>query len=170
MLDKIKDNSILIVPSSMKSSLLKDISSSKDLLDIKIISREEFIERSTFSYDVEAILFLMDKYKYDFNVCENHAASLGILETFSFKSPVAPSITKPKEIKNVYYKKKSQTYICGVIAIRDIFHYYEYISYDHRKRKKYTRRRGGYDTRRGGCCQIICFSIHVFFKSAQHFF
>ena len=42
MLDKIKDNSILIVPSSMKSSLLKDISSSKDLLDIKnCVSGEE---------------------------------------------------------------------------------------------------------------------------------
>lgn len=70
MLDKIKDNSIVIVPSSLKNGLLKEISNSSSLLNIKIITREEFIERSTFSYLEDAILFLMDKYKYDCNVCK----------------------------------------------------------------------------------------------------
>lgn len=70
MLDKIKDNSIVIVPSDLKSILLKEISNFDKLLNIKFISREEFIERSTFSYSEDAILFLMDKYKYDSNVCK----------------------------------------------------------------------------------------------------
>ena len=70
MLDNIKDKSIIIVPSSLKNNILRELSLKDSLLNVKVMSREEFIERSTFSYEDDAILFLMDKYKYDCNVCK----------------------------------------------------------------------------------------------------
>jgi len=86
MLDKIKDNSIVIVPSCLKNNLLKEISNYSNLLNIKIISREEFIERSTFSYSEDAILFLMDKYKYDSNVCKILLENMRYVDSDSYSS------------------------------------------------------------------------------------
>ncbi|MBE6150199.1 MAG: hypothetical protein E7162_00050 [Firmicutes bacterium] len=135
MLDKIKDNSILIVPSSMKSSLLKDISSSKDLLDIKIISREEFIERSTFSYDVEAILFLMDKYKYDFNVCKIFLDNMKYVDNDNYSSNKLNDLYKLKKelldngllkedkFFNKYLSNKN-IYVYGYLYIDNLFKKY----------------------------------------------
>ena len=70
MLDKIKDNSIVIVPSMLKTNILKELDQDNKLYNIKFMSREEFIERSTFSYNDDSILYLMDKYKYDCNICK----------------------------------------------------------------------------------------------------
>lgn len=70
MLDKIKDNSIVIVPSMLKTNILKKLDQDNKLYNIKFMSREEFIERSTFSYNDDSILYLMDKYKYDCNICK----------------------------------------------------------------------------------------------------
>ena len=135
MLDKIKDNSILIVPSSMKSGLLKDISSSKELLDIKIISREEFIERSTFSYDVEAILFLMDKYKYDFNVCKifldnmkyvdkDNYSSNKLNELYKLKKELLDNgLLKEDKFFNNYLSNKN-IYVYGYLYIDNLFKKY----------------------------------------------
>ena len=86
MLDNIKDNSIIIVPSSLKNIILKELSLKDSLLDIKVISREEFIERSTFSYEDDAILFLMDKYKYDSNVCEILINNMRYVDSDSYSS------------------------------------------------------------------------------------
>lgn len=70
MINKIKNNSIVICPSCLKLDVLKELSSSSKLIDFKVITREEFIEKHTFSYDVSAVLFLMDKYHYNNNVAK----------------------------------------------------------------------------------------------------
>ena len=106
MLENIKDNSIVIVPASVKNSLLKDLSRSSSLLNIKIITREEFLERSTFSYDVDAILFLMDKYKYDLNVCKIYLDNMKYVEYDNYDCNKLNDLYVLKKELLDYYKSK----------------------------------------------------------------
>ena len=86
MLDNIKDNSIIIVPSSLKNNVLRELSIKDSLINVKVMSREEFIERSTFTYEDDAILFLMDKYKYDCNVCKILIDNMRYVDSDSYSS------------------------------------------------------------------------------------
>ena len=58
MLD-IKDNSILIVPNSIKESIIKDIRT-KGLYNIKFMTLEEIIHRLYFDYNKETIYYLIN--------------------------------------------------------------------------------------------------------------
>ena len=135
MLDKIKNNSIVIVPSDLKNSLIKEISSSNKLLDIKFISREEFIERSTFSYDEDAILFLMDKYKYDSNVCKVLLDNMRYVDSSDYSSNKLNKLfLLQKELISLnllkrdpfffQYLSSKNIYIYGYLVIDNLFKKY----------------------------------------------
>ena len=55
---------LIIAPKYIKNKLLKEKEQSNELIDLKIVSREEFIKNIYFDYDEETILYLMDNYKY----------------------------------------------------------------------------------------------------------
>lgn len=135
MLDKIKDNSILIIPSSLKNNVLKELSSSSKLLNIKIISREEFIERSTFVYQDEAILFLMDKYGYDSNICsilldnmryvdDSDYSSKKLNDLYGLKEELlAKDLIKEDKLFSSYFKNKN-IYVYGYLFLDNLFKRY----------------------------------------------
>ncbi|MBQ7105714.1 MAG: PD-(D/E)XK nuclease family protein [Bacilli bacterium] len=135
MLDKIKDNSILIVPSNLKSIILKKINTFDKLFDIKILSREEFIERMTYSYDNDALLFLMDKYKYDPNICKIYLDNMKYVDNCNYSSSRLNDLYKLKEellelgllkidkFFNKYLKNKN-IYVYGYIYIDNLFKKY----------------------------------------------
>ena len=56
----INDNSIYVVPSNIKKDILLNINNK--LINTKFISLNELINRLTFTYDENAIIFLMNKY------------------------------------------------------------------------------------------------------------
>ena len=56
-----KDNTIYVVPSNIKKNMLLELNKEK-LLNIKLISLEELIDKLTFTYDKEAIYYLTKKY------------------------------------------------------------------------------------------------------------
>lgn len=68
ILDYIKSNTLLIIPNSIKQEVLESFNNIDKLLNIKIMSLEELKKHVYFDYDEEAILYLMDKYKYNCNV------------------------------------------------------------------------------------------------------
>ena len=55
----IKDNSILLIPNSIKESIIKYIRKYHFIKNIKILSIEEFIKNLTFDYDEKTIYELM---------------------------------------------------------------------------------------------------------------
>ncbi|MBR2713089.1 MAG: PD-(D/E)XK nuclease family protein [Bacilli bacterium] len=61
------NNSIYIVPNSIKKKLLIELSKEKELKNIKFFSLNEFISNVTFSYDEKAIYYLMKEYNYKYD-------------------------------------------------------------------------------------------------------
>ena len=63
----IKDNTLLIIPNEIKEEMILKITSENNLLDVKYISLEE-LYKNFFYYDIKAIYYLMDKYKFKYEV------------------------------------------------------------------------------------------------------
>ncbi len=79
IVENIKDNTLLVVPITIKKELIKEISKQDKFLNIKYISFEE-LEQKLFSYDKEAILYLMQKYNYKYEVAIVYLNSMRYLE------------------------------------------------------------------------------------------
>ena len=91
------DDSVLIVPHSVKTSILKKIDESGNLLNVKFMSREEFIEKSTFSYDDNALLYLMDEYDYDYGVAKTLMDNMRLVEKREYPSSKLKRLVSLKE-------------------------------------------------------------------------
>jgi len=135
MLDKIKDNSIIIVPSGLKNDILKKINSMNKLINTKIISREEFINRCTFEYNEEAILFLMEKYGYDSNVCRILLDNMKYVDNSNYSSCKLNELFLLKyELLNlgllkvdklfIKYLSNKNIYVYGYLYIDNLFKKY----------------------------------------------
>lgn len=61
ILDSIEKKSLIIMPNSIKISVLKNINI---LADYKCITKEEFIRKMTFEYTMEAVDYLIEKYHF----------------------------------------------------------------------------------------------------------
>ena len=62
------DNMILVIPNQIKKEILLDLNSKDEIYNIKLISLKELIDRLTFSYQEEAIYYLMKKYNIKYEV------------------------------------------------------------------------------------------------------
>ena len=96
-LDFLQSNSVIIVPSSLKLLILKEVSRDKELFNIKYMTREEFIEKSTFSYDERAILYLMDKYGYDSDVIKTMISNMYYVEDKDYSNTKLNDLVKLKK-------------------------------------------------------------------------
>ena len=65
----IKDNTLLIIPNEIKEEMILKITNENSLLDIKYISLEELYKKF-FNYDIKAIYYLMNKYKFKYEVAK----------------------------------------------------------------------------------------------------
>ena len=65
MLENIENNSILIIPNTIKNNTIKKLN--KKMLNIKIMTLKELIRKYTFDYNEKTIYYLMKKenIKYD---------------------------------------------------------------------------------------------------------
>ena len=68
LLEYLKNNSILIIPNSIKNKVLLDVDSEDILFNIKYMSLDEFKREYYFNYDKEAILYVMDNYGLEADV------------------------------------------------------------------------------------------------------
>ena len=68
MLEKIRDNSLVIAPNNIKNKLLKEISLNRKVLNLKFMTMEEFKDNYFGKPKREAIYFLMKKYDLDYDV------------------------------------------------------------------------------------------------------
>jgi len=80
-----KDNSIIITPSTLKQKLIKELSK-QPLKNIKVITLTELKEKYYFTYDEHAIIYLMNKYHYKFDVAKMYLSRLYEVENDSFNS------------------------------------------------------------------------------------
>ena len=69
-IDYVKDDTVLIVPNSIKESVITTITEQKPLTNIKYISLEELRRKVIFDYDERAIFYLMEKYNIKYDVAK----------------------------------------------------------------------------------------------------
>lgn len=83
MLDIIENNSILLVPQEEKKEIIKN---NKKLINIKIMTLEEFIKRYTFDYDKKTIYYLMKKYNIKYGIAKTYLTNLYYIEEKEYKN------------------------------------------------------------------------------------
>lgn len=70
LLKYLKNGSILVTPNILKKRLLEEIDTLDTLLNIKIMSKEEFIKKYYFDYDKETLIYLTNKYDIKLEVAK----------------------------------------------------------------------------------------------------
>lgn len=77
----LEDNLLIVCPNNLKLSILKDLSKTDKIYDIKFMTKEEFRDNFYFKIDKDvAIFYLMKKYQYDIDVCKVYLNNLYIID------------------------------------------------------------------------------------------
>lgn len=63
---------LIIAPNYLKKEILKDISKQKKLINIKIMTKEDFIKNYYGTYKKESLYFLMQKFKLNYKTAEKY--------------------------------------------------------------------------------------------------
>lgn len=84
----IKDNSLIICPNQAKTKILKELSQTKKLVNIKFMTKEEYKKIYYFSYDDKSLAYLIKKYNYNIDVARVYINNLYVIdENKTYKSP-----------------------------------------------------------------------------------
>ena len=84
----IKDNSLIICPNQTKTKILKKLSQTKKLVNIKFMTKEEYKKIYYFSYDDKSLAYLIKKYNYNIDVARVYINNLYVIdENKTYKSP-----------------------------------------------------------------------------------
>ena len=83
-----KDNSLIICPNQTKTKILKELSQTKKLVNIKFMTKEEYKKIYYFSYDDKLLAYLIKKYNYNIDVARVYINNLYVIdENKTYKSP-----------------------------------------------------------------------------------
>ena len=83
-----KDNSLIICPNQTKTKILKGLSQTKKLVNIKFMTKEEYKKIYYFSYDDKLLAYLIKKYNYNIDVARVYINNLYVIdENKTYKSP-----------------------------------------------------------------------------------
>lgn len=102
----LEDNLLIVCPNTLKLNILKELSLTEKLLNIKFMTKEEFRDNYYFKIKTnEAIIYLMQKYAYDIDVCKVYLSNLYVIEddkTYkSEKLQFLQNIKKELEVNNL---------------------------------------------------------------------
>ena len=121
---KLENNSILLISKKEKNTILKEIN--KNLLNIKIMTIEEFIKKYTFDYNEKTIYNLMKKENIKYDIALNYIKNIYYIEEKNYNNI---KLNKLVEIKN--YLKENNLLIHDEIFKKYIENKTIYIYYDH---------------------------------------
>ena len=85
-LDNIKEKTIIVCPSNIKKKVLNQINERNSLINVKLYSLEELKRLIYFDYDVSAILYLMDKYNYSYDIANYYISNLYYIEDKNYNN------------------------------------------------------------------------------------
>ena len=80
IIDILKDNDIVVTENDYKLDLLKKLNDKKQLINVKFMTKKEFISRYYFSYDESSIYYLMDKYNIKEDIARVYLDNLYYVE------------------------------------------------------------------------------------------
>ena len=126
MLDKIENNSILIIPNTIKNKVIKELN--KKTLNIKIISLKELIKKYTFDYNEKTIYYLMKKESIKYDIAKNYIENIYYIEDKNYENI---KLDKLVEIKKYLEENNLLIYdnlFKKYIKNKKIYIYYNYIN------------------------------------------
>ena len=83
-LDKIKNNTLLLTDSTLKKSILLEISKNKIFTNIKIMTFDEFIKEYNFNYTNKTIYYVMHKYNVKVSIALIYIRNLYFVGTSDY--------------------------------------------------------------------------------------
>lgn len=114
------DNSILLIPNSLKENIIKDIRSKNKDLNIKIFSLDEFIKKLTFDYDEKTIYELMKQENVNYNIAKLYLKNIYYVNDYSnvnklnklfdIKKNIDKFLTKDRYFRKLINGKKINVY------------------------------------------------------------
>lgn len=127
-LDNIKNETIIICEQNTKNKILKQLTKEKKLLNIKLLTKKELIKKLYFTYDENAILYLIEKYNYKYEIATMYLENLIYIEDKKYKNE---KLTNLQVLKNELIKQNLLTKdenFSALIKNKDIiFYHYDYL-------------------------------------------
>ena len=96
-LNDIKTKTIIVCPNNIKNKLLNIINSYDHLINVKLYSLDELKRLIYFNYDINAILYLMEKYNYSYEVAKSFIDNLYFIDNKKYKENKLNKLVKLKE-------------------------------------------------------------------------
>ena len=127
-LRQIEEDTVLIVPNILKTKILEFIDSLDKLISVKIYSLEEVKQHLYFSYDEKAIIYLMDKYNYKYEVSKTLIDNIYYVEDRVYSSNKLNELLKiKKELDELSLLKKDHLFFGYLNNKKIIVYGYDYI-------------------------------------------
>ena len=126
MLDKIENNSILLIPNTKKEEIIKKINQKH--LNIKTMTLQEFIKKYTFNYNEKTIYSLMKKENIKYDIAKNYIDNIYYVESKDYNNI---KLNKLVEIKKYLEENNLLTYdnlFKNFIKNKKIYIYYNSIN------------------------------------------
>lgn len=98
----IKGKTLLIIPNQEKKNILNELNQESELLNIKMMSLEEFVGHYYFSYDEKTISYCLENYPYNYDVMIEY---LNILPYLTKKIYSSSKLNKLVSLKDDLLKK-----------------------------------------------------------------
>lgn len=127
--NNIEQNSLLIVPENIRLSILKNINK---LVNYKFMTKEEFVNKMSFDYGVEAVDYLIENYNYTVENSYEILNKLVYLEDTEYLSSKLNIYNKIRQelidnslikIDSIFYQsyKNKPVFVCGYKYIDNYF-------------------------------------------------
>ncbi len=127
-LDNITDNTLLIIPNHLKEKVLRKLNNNNKLINIKILSFEELKKHFYFDYQDDALLYLMDKYHYKYEVSKILIENMYYVDNKEYKSDKLNHLVNLKqELLNQNLLKENPLFSLFISNKNIIIYGYDYI-------------------------------------------
>lgn len=127
-LDTIDEETILIIPNNLKNKILRYIDSLNKLINIKIFDFNEIKQHIFFDYDEDALLYLMDKYNYKYNISKTLIDNMYYVDDKKYSSNKLNTLVDLKKELNINgLLKKDPLFLKTFLNKPVIVYGYDYI-------------------------------------------
>lgn len=85
-MNELKDNTLIVVPSYLKESIIEEITADSKLKNIKVMSFDSFLDNFLFSFDEKTIYHLMSNYSLKYDLAVMYLNNLRFVENKNYEA------------------------------------------------------------------------------------
>ena len=93
----IKNNDIIVTESIYKLDILNKLNIKKELINVKFITKKEFLSKYYFSYDEKAVYYLMNKYNINESIAKVYLDNLYYIDNKKYNNQKLDNLVKIKQ-------------------------------------------------------------------------